>query len=179
MRRPGVVIRLGARRAVMLEHHKRRATTSDGHPWPPEGSFFAPFGGRQRRLTMSRIAGATLPAQKTRKDDHTHHPSVIEGTKSASRRGVRAPKAARDDVRKPRNAALRVAFPVPSAGGDAPAMGTHRQAFPTPRGSKGGVPPATFCGGRPRGPRGSKGGVPPTPYAGGAPAAPGGDALIR
>ncbi len=30
---------------------------------------------------MSRIAGATLPAQKTRKDDHTYHPIVIEGTR--------------------------------------------------------------------------------------------------
>ncbi len=29
-----------------------------------------------------------------------------------------------------------IAFPVPSAGGDARAMGTHRQAFPTPRGSE-------------------------------------------
>ncbi len=32
-------------------------------------------------MTMSRIAGATLPAQKTRKDDHTYHPIVIEGTR--------------------------------------------------------------------------------------------------
>ena len=31
-------------------------------------------------MTMSRIAGATLPAQKTRKDDHTYHPIVIEST---------------------------------------------------------------------------------------------------
>ncbi len=48
-----------------------------------------------------------------------------------------------------------IAFPVPSAGGDAPAMGGHRQAFPTPRGATGGCPPDTVCGGRPRDPRGS------------------------
>ena len=75
-----MAIRLGAWFDVVGAHHESRATTSDGRPWPPEGSFFAPFGGRQRRLTMSRIAGATLPAQKTRKDDHTYHPIVIEGT---------------------------------------------------------------------------------------------------
>jgi len=38
-------------------------------------------------LTMSRIAGATLPAQKTRKDDHTYHPIVIEGTRAGNARG--------------------------------------------------------------------------------------------
>ncbi len=42
---------------------------------------FRAFWGRQRRLTMARIAGATLPAQKTRKDDHTYHPFMIEGTR--------------------------------------------------------------------------------------------------
>ncbi len=61
-------------------HHESRATTSDGRPWPPEGSLLAPFGRRQRPFTMSRIARATLPTQKTRKDDHTYHPIVIEGT---------------------------------------------------------------------------------------------------
>ncbi len=34
--------RLGARRAVMLEHHKRRATTSGGLARPPFGSLFPP-----------------------------------------------------------------------------------------------------------------------------------------
>ncbi len=65
---------------VLGAHPVSRASTSDGRPWAPEGSLFAPLGGRQRRLTLSRIAGATLPTQKTRKDDHTYHPIVIEGT---------------------------------------------------------------------------------------------------
>ncbi len=39
-------------------------------------------------MTMSRIAGATLPAQKTRKDDHTYHPIVIEGTGRKPRKTV-------------------------------------------------------------------------------------------
>ncbi len=34
--------RLGARRAVMLEHQKRRATTSGGLARPPFGSLFPP-----------------------------------------------------------------------------------------------------------------------------------------
>ncbi len=42
---------------------------------------FRAFWGRQRRLTMSRIAGATLPTQKTRKDDHMYPLFMIEGTK--------------------------------------------------------------------------------------------------
>ena len=64
--------------------------------WPPMAArrvVFHAFWGRQRRLTMPRIAGATLPAQKTRKDDHTYHPIVIEGTS-----------------RKPRNAVVGVQF---------------------------------------------------------------------
>ena len=69
-----------------------------------------------------------------------------------------------------------IAFPVPSAGGDAPAMGTHRQAFPTP-----GVPPPPprhrmpggGGGGSPRLPGGHRGVSPRLRYAGDAPAAPG------
>ncbi len=49
-----------------------------------------------------------------------------------------------------------IAFPVSSAGGDAPAMGTHRQAFPTPRGSGKRDPK----GGLAR-PPGGQGGCPP------------------
>ncbi len=48
------VLRLGAWSAVMLAHHKGRATTSEEPARPPEGSFFAASGGRHRRLTMSR-----------------------------------------------------------------------------------------------------------------------------
>ncbi len=64
---------------------------------------FRAFWGRQRRLTMSRIAGATLPAQKTRKDDHTYHPFMLEGTR---------PEARRDDaaVREAVRIAVRSAF---------------------------------------------------------------------
>ncbi len=41
--------RRGARRAVMLEHHKRRATTSGSLATPPFGSLFAsPRGSRGR-----------------------------------------------------------------------------------------------------------------------------------
>ncbi len=50
---------------------------------------FRAFWGRQRRLTMSRIAGATLPTQKTGKDDHTYHPIMIEGTGRALYQAVR------------------------------------------------------------------------------------------
>ncbi len=112
-----------ARSAVRSDAGASREPRDDVR-WPPMAArrvVFRAFWGRQRRLTMSRIAGATLPAQKTRKDDHTYHPIMIEGTESASRRGVRAPQAARDDVRKPRNAAIRVAFPAPLGGrGGAP-----------------------------------------------------------
>ena len=58
---------------------------------------------------MSRIAGATLPAQKTRKDDHTYHPFMIEGTSGLERallyrrravgRGIKGP-APRTECRK-------------------------------------------------------------------------------
>ncbi len=41
-----------------------------------------------------------------------------------------------------------------------------------PRGATGGVPPDTFCGGRPRGPRGETGGVPPDTFCGGRPRGP-------
>ena len=34
----------------------------------------------QRGAVVTPIAGATLPTQKTRTDDHTYHPIVIEGT---------------------------------------------------------------------------------------------------
>ena len=72
------VFRLGAWSAVMLAHHKDRATTSEGPARPPEGSLFAAAGGRMRRLTMSRerlgeasggarVAGATLPTRWPRK----------------------------------------------------------------------------------------------------------------
>ncbi len=89
-------------------HSARSAVRSDGDPsreprddvrWPPMAArrvVFRAFWGRQRRLTMPRIAGAALPARKTRKDDHTYHPIVIEGTKNALRRDAGAPQAARD-----------------------------------------------------------------------------------
>ena len=73
----------------------------DDARWPPMAArrvAFRAFWGRQRRLTMPRIADATLPAQKTRKDDHTYHPIVIEGTESAARRDGGASQAARDDA---------------------------------------------------------------------------------
>ena len=62
-----------------------------------------------------------------------------------------------------------IAFPVSSAGGDAPAMRAHRQAFPTPRGSgkrdpKGGLArPPGATGGCPPG-YGMRG-TPPRPPA--------------
>jgi hypothetical protein len=39
------VSRLGARPAVMLAHHKGRATTTEGRARPPSGSFFVISGG--------------------------------------------------------------------------------------------------------------------------------------
>ncbi len=56
IRRSSEVIRLGARRAVMLEHHKRRVTTSGGLGRPPFGSRFPlPRGSRGRPPhTLSR-----------------------------------------------------------------------------------------------------------------------------
>ena len=38
------VSRLGARSAVMLAHHKVRATTTEGPAMPPAGSLFVPSG---------------------------------------------------------------------------------------------------------------------------------------
>ena len=46
VRRPSEFIRLGAGRAVMLEHHKRRATTPGGSEGRPPGRFSRPLGGR-------------------------------------------------------------------------------------------------------------------------------------
>ncbi len=48
-------------------------------------------------MTMPRIAGATLPAQKTRKDDHTYHPIMIEGTKYRARKREKPPVSAREE----------------------------------------------------------------------------------
>ncbi len=56
-------LRLGTWSAVMLAHHKGRATTSEEPARPPEGSHIVATGGRHRRLTMPRIAGATLPTR--------------------------------------------------------------------------------------------------------------------
>ncbi len=63
------VLRLGAWSAVMLVHHKGRATTSEEPARPPEGSLFAAAGGRQRRLTMSRHRrpDASYPAAAKRR----------------------------------------------------------------------------------------------------------------
>ena len=47
---------------------------------PAHGRSQRALRGRRRRLTMSPIADATFHAQKTREDDHTYHPIVIEGT---------------------------------------------------------------------------------------------------
>ncbi len=63
------VLRLGAWSAVMLAHHKGRATTSEEPARPPGGSLFAATGGRRRRLTMSRHrrrAASTPEAAKRR-----------------------------------------------------------------------------------------------------------------
>ncbi len=71
--------------------------------------------------------------------------------RSASRRDAGASQAARDDVRGPRNAALRVAFPVPSGvAGAPPAYGV---GGPPPGGPPGvaGAPPAYGVGGTPPG----------------------------
>ncbi len=86
---------------------------------------------RRRFLRAAAVAGAGAAMGGHR----TCHPIVIEGTKSASRLGVRAPQAARDDVRKPRNAALRVAFPVPSGRREGFPMAPHRLRLPSYRGN--------------------------------------------
>ncbi len=75
---------------MMLVHHKGRATTPEGRARPPAGSLFAPSGGRQRRLTVSRIwkpriAGATLPTRRSRNDDHMYHPSMKVSTRPGAR----------------------------------------------------------------------------------------------
>ncbi len=74
------VLRLGAWSAVMLAHHKGRATTSEGPARPPEGSLFAAPGGRRRRLTMSghRRRAASYP--EAAKNDHMYHPSMKVST---------------------------------------------------------------------------------------------------
>ncbi len=58
---------LGARPAVMRAHHKGRATTTEGPARPPAASPFPTSGGRQGRLTMSGIACAALPTQRSGK----------------------------------------------------------------------------------------------------------------
>ncbi len=57
--------RLGARRAVMLEHHKRCATTSGGLARPPFGSRFPPPRGVGNACRWARIARASPPAEET------------------------------------------------------------------------------------------------------------------
>ncbi len=83
-----------------LRKHTWSVVRRDGDPsreprddvrWPPMAArrvAFRAFWGRQRRLTMSSIACATLPTQKTGKDDHTCHPIVIEGTSHGARHGL-------------------------------------------------------------------------------------------
>lgn len=59
-------LRPRARFAVMPAHHKGRATPSERLAKSPCGSRLAAAGVRQRRLPMSRIAYATLPARRLR-----------------------------------------------------------------------------------------------------------------
>ncbi len=59
--------RLGARRAVMLEQHKRRATTSGGLATPPFGSLFPSPRGVGKACRWPRIACASPPAEETGK----------------------------------------------------------------------------------------------------------------
>ncbi len=59
--------RLGARRAVMLEHHKRRATTSGGLATPPFGSLFPSPRGVGKACRWAAIACASPPTEETGK----------------------------------------------------------------------------------------------------------------
>ncbi|MFB3136249.1 MAG: RNA polymerase sigma factor, partial [Rhodospirillales bacterium] len=59
--------RLGARRAVMLEHHKGRATTSGGLARPPFGSLFPSPRGVGKAFRWAAIACASPPAEETGK----------------------------------------------------------------------------------------------------------------
>ncbi len=156
-----------ARSAVRRDAGASREPRDDAR-WPPMAArrvVFRAFWGRQRRLTMPRIAGATLPAQKTRKDDHTYHPIMIEGTKSAARRdtghhkrrattpgaaGASPAYRSRGDTPRgppgPRKAALRVAVPAPSGvAGAPPAYGVGGTTPRAPRGSR--PPPGRRCAG--------------------------------
>ncbi len=65
IRRSSEVIRLGARRAVTLEHHTRRATTSGGLGRPPFGSRFPLPRGVGNACRWTRIARASPPAEGT------------------------------------------------------------------------------------------------------------------
>ena len=75
------VFRLGAWSAVMLAHHKDRATTSEGPARPPEGSFFAATGGRHRHLTMSRHRRRDASYPVAAKNDHMYHPPMKVSTR--------------------------------------------------------------------------------------------------
>ncbi len=59
--------RLGARRAVVLEHHKRRATTSGRLATPPFGSLFPSPRGVGKAFRWAAIACASPPAEETGK----------------------------------------------------------------------------------------------------------------
>ncbi len=96
------VFRLGAWSAVMLVHHKGRATMSEGPARPTEGSLFAATGGRRRRLTMSRHRQRAASYPETAKNDHMYHspmkvstgPSIAQLWRASNRcRGRSAARA--------------------------------------------------------------------------------------
>ena len=68
LRRPSEFIRLGAGRAVMLEHHKRRATTPGGSEGRPSGRFSRPLGA-SGRLADAKASPAPpfLPSEREKR----------------------------------------------------------------------------------------------------------------
>ncbi len=70
------------------------------------------------------------------------------------KQGLTSPPADTSGLYQP-NSTHTIAFPVSSAGGEAQAMRGHRQAFPTPGGPPGGVPPTPYAGGAPATPEGT------------------------
>ncbi len=65
IRRPSEFIRLGAWRAVMLAHHKRRATAPGDSESRPSGRVIRFLGASGTLVDAAGIAGGRLPAEET------------------------------------------------------------------------------------------------------------------
>ncbi len=99
------VARLGAWVAVMLPHHKTRATTTEGPASASEGSLIRSSGGRHRRLPMLRHRRRDASYPEDRISDPRRHVSLFHHTSNI--RGYRH-SLGNHPIRDSRNSAAQI-----------------------------------------------------------------------